>query len=88
MVVWQTERAWTAKMTKNSVQKSQKFRDAAIRRVRNVETTLRRVRNLSNSSTYAYTDEEVKRIFDHLQGVLDNTRDSFNKHSDREQFSL
>ncbi|MEM8551216.1 MAG: hypothetical protein AAGF45_02480 [Pseudomonadota bacterium] len=56
--------------------------------MRNVETTLRRVRNLSNSSTYAYTDEEVKRIFDHLQGVLDNTRDSFNKHSDREQFSL
>lgn len=77
-----------ASMKKSDVHKADKFRDAAVRRVRNVETTLRRVRNLSNSSTYAYTEEEVSRIFDHLQGVLDSTRDSFRKATDQQQFSL
>lgn len=69
-------------------QKAEKFRDAAVRRVRNVETTLRRVRNLSNPTSYAYTDDEIAHIFDHLQSVLDRTRDSFKRPADHRQFSL
>lgn len=69
-------------------QKAEKFRDAAIRRVRNVETTLRRVRNLSNPTSYAYTDDEISHIFDHLQSVLDRTRDSFHRPREGQQFSL
>lgn len=68
--------------------RTEKFREAATRRVRNVEVTLRRVRNLSNPATYAYTEEEVERIFNHLQTVLDRTRDSFMRPKDNEQFSL
>ncbi|MEM8662892.1 MAG: hypothetical protein AAGF49_02060, partial [Pseudomonadota bacterium] len=68
--------------------RAEKFRETAVRRVRNVETTLRRVRNLSNPSSYAYTEEEISRMFDHLQDVLDRTRDSFRQASDRQQFSL
>jgi len=75
-------------MTQDHEEKAEKFREAAIRRVRNVETTLRRVRNLSNPASYAYTEEEVSRIFDHLQTVLDHTRDSFQRTSERQQFSL
>lgn len=74
--------------TAKKAEKAEKFRDAAIRRVRNVETTLRRVRNLSNPTSYAYTDDEIARIFDHLQNVLDRTRDSFNRPADQQQFSL
>ncbi|WP_420394353.1 hypothetical protein [Acuticoccus sp.] len=76
------------RMTGQEGEKSEKFREAAIRRVRNVETTLRRVRNLSNPTSYAYTEEEIDRIFAHLQGVLDRTRDSFSRSMDRNGFSL
>ncbi|GAB5374896.1 MAG: hypothetical protein AcusKO_13580 [Acuticoccus sp.] len=72
----------------DDMQKAEKFRDAAIRRVRNVETTLRRVRNLSNPTSYTYTDDEIARIFDHLQAVLDRTRDSFKRPADQQNFSL
>lgn len=75
-------------MKTNDQEKAEKFRDAAVRRVRNVETTLRRVRNLSNPASYAYTDEEISRIFEHLQTVLDRTRDSFKRPADQQQFSL
>lgn len=69
-------------------QKAEKFREAATRRVRNVETTLRRVRSLSNPETYAYTDEEVERMFEHLQNVLDHTKESFQRPRNNQQFSL
>jgi len=69
-------------------QKAEKFREAATRRVRNVETTLRRVRSLSNPETYAYTEEEVDRIFEHLQSVLDHTRESFHRPKNNQHFSL
>ncbi|WP_108660843.1 hypothetical protein [Acuticoccus kandeliae] len=75
-------------MAKQHTMKADKFREAAIRRVRNVETTLRRVRNLSNPTSYAYTDDEIDRIFEHLQMVLDRTRESFSRPQGREQFSL
>lgn len=69
-------------------EKNDKFREAAIRRVRNVETTLRRVRNLANPTSYNYTEDEVDRMFAHLQSVLDRTRESFARSPDRGQFSL
>ena len=75
-------------MTTEPMERHEKFRDAAVRRVRNVETTLRRVRSLSNPNSYAYTEEEIDRIFEHLQTVLDRTRDSFIRPLDRGKFSL
>lgn len=75
-------------MPANDVERAQKFRDAAVRRVRNVETTLRRVKSLSNPSSYQYTEQEVERIFEHLQSVLDATRQSFTRPKEQEQFSL
>ena len=75
-------------MRAEASEKSDKFREAAIRRVRNVETTLRRVRNLANQASYNYTEDDVDRIFAHLQQVLDRTRESFARSPDRGQFSL
>lgn len=72
----------------NQNEKQVKFREAAVRRVRNVETTLRRVRNLSNPSSYAYTPDEIELMFEHLQIVLDRTRDSFALQREQQQFSL
>lgn len=75
-------------MKTSEAERAEKFRAAATRRVRNVETTLRRVKNLSNPSSYHYTQQDVERMFDHLQELLDHTRDSFRGQRDREQFSL
>lgn len=75
-------------MQKDDHEKAEKFREAAVRRVRNVETTLRRVRNLSNPASYAYTEEEVERMFEHLQSVLDHTRQSFYQTRGQDGFSL
>lgn len=75
-------------MKKDDQKKALKFREAANRRVQNVETTLRRVRSLSNPSSYSYSEEEVERIFDHLQSVLDHTRESFSRPRDGERFTL
>ncbi|UOM35999.1 hypothetical protein [Acuticoccus sp. I52.16.1] len=75
-------------MLTEKIERHDKFRDAAVRRVRNVETTLRRVRNLSNPNSYAYTEEEIDHIFNHLQQVLDRTRESFIRPLDRGGFTL
>lgn len=75
-------------MKLDDVEKADKFREAATRRVRNVETTLRRLRNLANPTSYAYTEAEVDRIFEHLQRVLDRTRDSFQRRQDQDHFIL
>lgn len=75
-------------MNAGEAERAEKFRAAANRRVRNVETTLRRVKSLSNPSSYVYTDKEVERIFDHLQDVLDHTRQSFARRASGEGFSL
>lgn len=75
-------------MIGDQLDKSQKFRDAANRRVRNVELTLRRIRSLSNPSSYSYTEEEVQKIFDHLQDELNITRDSFFRQAERRNFCL
>lgn len=72
----------------NDDERSKKFRETAVRRVRNVETTLHRVKTLSNPSSYRYTEQEVERIFDHLQSVLDLTRESFTRTTEQEKFSL
>jgi hypothetical protein len=75
-------------MKLDDIEKADKFREAATRRVRNVETTLRRVRNLANPASYSYTDAEIDRIFDHLQKVLDRTRDTFQRRQDQDRFIL
>jgi hypothetical protein len=75
-------------MKSETPEKAERFREAATRRVRNVETTLRRVRNLANPTSYAYTEAEVDRIFDHLQKVLDRTRDSFSRRPEQDHFML
>jgi hypothetical protein len=79
---------WTKAMAKDDLEKSEKFREAATRRVRNVETTLRRVRSLSNPASYSYTEEEIDRMFEHLQNVLDHTRESFSRPAGTQRFSL
>lgn len=75
-------------MRVQEAEKSDKFKEAAIRRVRNVETTLRRVRNLANPSSYNYTEDDIDRIFSHLQSVLDKTKETFNRSAERGHFSL
>jgi len=49
---------------------------------------LRRVRSLSNPASYRYTEEEVDRIFDHLQSLLDHTRQSFLQTRGHDHFSF
>ena len=38
-----------------------------------------KLRNLSNSSFYEYTDEEMNSIFNEIQVELDRQREEFNK---------
>ena len=48
-------------------EKQKKFRELAEKRVNNAIKNIQLIGNLSNTSAYSYTDEEVKKIFKALK---------------------
>ena len=56
--------------------KHDKFKRIASRRVQKAIKDIGNIKNLSKSS-YEYTEEEVEKIFNALQGTLDDTRNAF-----------
>jgi ABC-type Fe3+-hydroxamate transport system substrate-binding protein len=57
--------------------KRKKFEDIAIRRVNKVIKEIRLIGNLSNRSSYEYTDEDVKKIVKALQREVDAVKARF-----------
>lgn len=58
-------------------EKSAKFVELAGKRVTNVLDALRILGNLSNTSTYVYTNEQVEKIFGRIQADLDEVKEKF-----------
>jgi hypothetical protein len=57
--------------------KRKKFEDIAIRRVNKVIKEIRLIGNLSNRSSYEYTEEDVKKIVKALQREVDAVKARF-----------
>ena len=51
-------------------EKKMKFRELAEKRVNNAIKNIQLIGNLSNTSAYLYTDEEVKKIFRTLKDEI------------------
>lgn len=57
--------------------KRKKFEDIAVRRVNKVIKEIRLIGNLSNRSSYEYTEEDVKKILKALQREVDAVKARF-----------
>jgi ABC-type Fe3+-hydroxamate transport system substrate-binding protein len=62
---------------KNLRNKRKKFEDIAVRRVNRVIKEIRLIGNLSNRSSYEYTEEDVKKIVKALQREVDAVKARF-----------
>lgn len=71
-------------------QKHTKFRAVGVRRTNAVLDSIRLLRQLSNTSSYSYSDEEVDKMFSALQESLDSARESFaqSKRMEKANFSF
>jgi len=75
-------------MTTRDEIKAKNFKTLAQKRVKMVEEALRKIRNLSNIGNYHYTDAQVEKIFDFLDGELKKTRNAFFNAAKDDGFSL
>ena len=62
-----------------SNQKQKNFKRIAEARVEKTLDMMDLIGNLSNTSFYEYTDEDIDKIFSALQESLDKNKDKFNK---------
>ena len=68
---------------------NEKFKRLSEKRVTNVLRSLKILGNLSNTSNYKYSVEEVEKIFKSIQSQLDNTHRKFEvgaRNLDRKEF--
>lgn len=70
-------------LSMESNQKQKNFKRIAEARVEKMLDMMDLIGNLSNTSFYEYTDEDIDKIFKTLQESLDKNKDKFNK--DRKQ---
>lgn len=61
--------------------KKDNFKRIAEARKNKIIELISKLRNLSNSSFYEYTDEEMNSIFNEIQVELDRQREEFNKNN-------
>lgn len=68
---------------------NEKFKRLSEKRVTNVLHSLKILGNLSNTSNYKYSAEEVEKIFKVIQGQVDNTHRKFEvgvRNVDKKEF--
>lgn len=64
----------------------EKFLRLSLSRVNNIIDDIRLLGKLSNTTNYEYTDEQVEKMFSHIESVLQDTKDSFNKKQPVQEF--
>lgn len=74
--------------TKSKETPEEKFLRLSLSRVNNIIDDIRILGKLSNTSTYSYTDEQVDKMFTHIETVLQETKDSFKKKQPIQEFKL
>ena len=71
-----------------SENKKEKFCRLAENRMNNILKQLELLSNLSNKSTYEYTDEEVAKIIKTLKQAVSNVEHSFSAEKKSKKFTL
>lgn len=69
----------------SSESKDEKFRRLATARVNKTLAAIEKIGNLSNKSTYAYSDEQIDKIFTALEAKLTSTHEKFKKEEKAEE---
>lgn len=64
--------------------RQERFKRLATRRVNNLLNQLRLLGNLSNKSSYDYSEEEVNKIFSAIEGQLRIAKAKFLSHRKKE----
>ena len=59
--------------------KQENFKRIATNRVNKIIDLISKLQNLSNSSFYEYTDEQINQIFSAIQAELDKQKKEFQK---------
>ncbi|OGH16355.1 MAG: hypothetical protein A3C22_00675 [Candidatus Levybacteria bacterium RIFCSPHIGHO2_02_FULL_37_10] len=67
--------------------RNEKFKRIATRRTNNILNQIRLLGNLSNKSTYEYSEEEVNKIFSAIESLLKIAKVKFHSHR-RKEFKL
>jgi hypothetical protein len=65
--------------------KQDNFKRIAENRVNKIVNLISKLHNLTNSSFYEYTDEQLDKMFSAIQKELDNQRKEFEKDKNREK---
>lgn len=63
--------------------KRENFKRIATNRVNKIIDLISKLQNLSNSSFYEYTDDQINQIFDAIQKELNKQRQKFENDSKR-----
>ncbi len=68
--------------------KQQNFKRIAENRVEKIVDLISKLHNLSNTSFYDYTDEQIDKIFDIIQKELDKQKKEFKKKGKNKRIEL
>lgn len=64
--------------------RNERFKRIATRRTNNILNQVRLLGNLSNKSTYDYSEEEVNKIFSAIESLLKISKVKFHSHKKKE----
>lgn len=69
--------------------REERFKDIATKRVQDILNKMRLLKNCSNKANYAYTDEQVRKIFNAIDTEWKSVKESFNQNKNKKKgFSL
>ena len=69
--------------------REEKFKRIDSRRVQKILDNIRLLKNCSSRSSYAYTDEQVSKIFNSINSELKSAREAFDRNKQKKKgFSL
>lgn len=68
--------------------REERFKRIASRRVQDILEKLRLLGNCSDKSNYAYSDDQIKKIFSNIDNELRRVKALYNKSKSRDKFEL
>lgn len=68
--------------------KQQNFKRIAENRTKKIVDLISKLHNLSNSSFYEYTDEQIDKMFDIIQKELDKQKEEFKRNGKNKKIEL
>lgn len=68
--------------------KQDNFKRIADNRVNKIVDLISKLHNLSNSSFYEYTDEQIDKLFEVIQRELDKQKDEFKRKEKNKKIEL